>query len=191
MNFMQFLLFIVFAYFIGSIPFGKIVGKKYGIDIQKKGSGNIGFTNSLRTLGWKPAVLVLIGDIFKGFIPVKVALQFLALDQVLVVALIAILAHIFPIWLKFKGGKGIATGLGALIAINPLVVTIGLIIFLILLFITKTASIASILSVWSLSIIAYFINPKLIVFYLTLAIIATWTHRENINRLIKSKEKRL
>lgn len=188
---MQFLLFIVFTYLIGSIPFGKIVGLRYGIDLQKKGSGNIGFTNSFRVLGWKPALLVLIGDILKGFIPTRIALQFLTFDQVLIVALISILGHIYPIWLKFKGGKGVATGLGTLVAINPLIAAIAIILFLAVFLPTKIVSISSILSTWSLSVVMYFMAPKLIIFYLSLAIIVTWTHRENVRRLIKGTEKRL
>ena len=188
---MQFLFFIIFAYLIGSIPFGKIIGKTYGVDIQKKGSGNIGFTNSLRTLGWKPAILVLVGDTLKGFIPTRIALQFLTFDHVLIVALILILGHIYPIWLKFKGGKGVATGLGVILAINPLVAAIAIIVFAIVFLATKIVSISSILSTWSLSLATYFIAPKLIIFYLSLALIVTWAHRENINRILEGKEKRL
>ncbi|MEK7534245.1 MAG: glycerol-3-phosphate 1-O-acyltransferase PlsY [Patescibacteria group bacterium] len=188
---MQFLLFICFAYFLGSIPFGKIIGHMQGIDVQKKGSGNIGFTNSLRALGWRPAVLVLIGDILKGFIPTKIALEFLPLDQALIIAAVAILAHIFPIWLKFKGGKGVATGLGSLLAINPLIIVIAFIVFLAVFLTTKIVSISSILSTYTLPIIAYFIFPKLIIFYLVLSIIVTWTHRENLARLTKGTEKRI
>ena len=188
---MSFLLFLIFAYLLGSVPFGKIVGKRYGIDIQKKGSGNIGFTNSLRTLGWKPAVLVLIADILKGFIPVKIALQFLPLNQALIVALIPILAHIFPIWLKFKGGKGVATGLGVLLAVNLLITVIGLGVFLIVFLLTKIISISSILGTASLSLISYFVLPKLTIFYLVLLVIAIWTHRKNVDRVLKGTEKRI
>lgn len=188
---MQFLLFIVFAYLLGSIPFGKIIGKVYGIDVQKKGSGNIGFTNSFRVLGWKPALLVLVGDVLKGFIPTRIALQFLTFDQVLIVALISILGHIYPIWLKFKGGKGVATGLGTLLVINPLIAAIAIILFLTVFLPTKIVSISSILSTWSLPVVMYFMAPKLIIFYLSLAIIVTWTHRENVRRLIRGTEKRL
>lgn len=188
---MQFLLFIVVAYLIGSIPFGKIVGLRYGVDLQKKGSGNIGFTNSLRTLGWKPALLVLIGDMLKGFIPTRIALQFLTLDQALIVALISILGHIYPIWLKFKGGKGVATGLGTLLAINPLIAGTAVILFLIIFLPTKIVSISSIIGTGSLLLVSFFVSQKTTIFYLCLFIIVIWTHRENISRLIRGTEKRL
>lgn len=188
---MQFVLFIVFAYLLGSIPFGKIIGKMYGIDVQKKGSGNIGFTNSFRVLGWKPAVLVLIGDILKGFIPTRIALQFLTFDQALIVALISMLGHIYPIWLKFKGGKGVATGLGTLFAINPLIAAIAIILFLTVFLVTKIVSISSIVATGSLLLVSYFVSPKTTIFYLCLFIIVVWTHRENVRRLIRGTEKKL
>lgn len=187
---MQFLFFIIFAYLLGSIPFGKLIGKKYGIDIQKKGSGNIGFTNSLRTLGLKPAIIVLFADILKGFIPTAIALQLFSLNQALIVAATTILAHIFPIWLKFKGGKGVATSLGILLAISPLLTLIAGSIFILIFLPTRIVSISSIISSWVLPLISYFISPNLTLFFLILAIIITWTHRENIIRLIKGTEKR-
>lgn len=189
--FMQFLFFAVFAYLIGSIPFGKIVGRMQGIDIQKKGSGNIGFTNSLRTLGLKPAILVLAGDILKGFIPARLALAFLSFEQVQIIVLAAVLGHIFPIWLKFKGGKGVATGLGVLIALNLKLTLIALSIFLITFLLTKIVSVSSLLSTWSLPVLAYLIYPNLTLFLLTLAIIITLSHRENIARLIKGTENKI
>jgi len=188
---MQFLLFIIFAYLSGSIPFGKLVGKRYGIDIQKRGSGNIGFTNSLRTLGLKPAILVLFADLFKGFIPVKISLGLLPFNQVLIIAVVTILGHIFPVWLKFKGGKGIATGLGILLAIDPLITLITGIIFISIFLLTRIVSISSIFSAWSLPLISYFITPNLTMFFLILAVIVTLTHRENIYRFIKGSEKKL
>ena len=188
---MVFLSFIFLAYLSGSIPFGKLIAKMHGVDIQKKGSGNIGFTNSLRTLGWKPAVLVLIGDVCKGFIPAKLALQFFSLEQGLMIGIVAILAHIFPVWLKFKGGKGVATGLGVLLAVNPLIIAIGYAVFLIVFLLTKIISISSILGTASLSLISYFVLPKLTVFYLVLLVIAIWTHRKNVDRLLKGTEKRI
>jgi len=176
---------------MGSIPFGKLVGIKYGVDIQKKGSGNIGATNALRTLGWKPGVLVLVLDVIKGFIPVKLALQFLPLNQVLIISVITILAHIFPIWLKFKGGKGVATGLGIILAINSSVTIFAFIIFLTVFLLTRIISVSSLVSVWGLVLVSYFTSPNLTVFLFAIAIILTWTHRENISRLIKGTEKRI
>lgn len=163
----------------------------YGIDIQKRGSGNIGFTNSLRTLGLKKAILVLTGDALKGFIPTFLALRFLSLDQALVIGIVAILAHIFPVWLKFKGGKGVATGLGVILAISPLITIMGLAVFLIVFLTTKIVSISSIIGISSLSLTSYFVLPKLTLFYVILLAIAILTHRENIKRLIKGKEKRI
>ena len=188
---MQFLLFIIFAYLVGSIPFGKLVGKIYGVDIQKKGSGNIGFTNSLRTLGLKPAILVLAADILKGFIPVKIAQLSFPLNDVLIIALITILAHIFPVWLKFKGVKGIATGLGVILAINPLITIVAAIIFLVIFLSTRIVSLSSLVSAWALPFVSYQVAPNLTVFFLLLATIITWTHRENITRLIKGAENRM
>jgi glycerol-3-phosphate acyltransferase PlsY len=167
------------------------VGIKYGVDIQEKGSGNIGFTNTLRTLGWKPGVLVLVLDVIKGFIPIKLALQFLPLDQVLIIGLITILAHIFPIWLKFKGGKGVATGLGVVLAINPLVVIIPLIVFLVIFLKTKIVSLSSIVGIMFFPIVSHLMFPKLTIFYICLVIITLWTHRENISRLLKGTEKKI
>lgn len=188
---MFFLLFIAVAYLSGSIPFGKLIGKKYGIDIQRKGSGNIGFTNSLRTLGLKPAIIVLFADILKGFIPTAIALQLFSLNQALIIATTTILAHIFPIWLKFKGGKGIATGFGAVFAINPLISLIPISTFAIVFLIKRVVSISSIIAALSLVLTSYFMSPKLTVFYLVIFIIILWTHKENISRLIKGTEKKL
>lgn len=188
---MNLIIFILFSYLLGSVPFGKLVGLKYGVDIQKKGSGNIGATNALRLLGWKPGVLVLVLDVIKGYVPVSLALQFLPLDQALIIGLVTILAHIFPIWLKFKGGKGMATGLGVVLAINPLIVVIPLLVFLLIFLKTKIVSISSILGTMCFPIVSYLMFPKLTIFYVCLLIITLWTHRENISRLIKGTEKKI
>lgn len=182
---------IVFSYLCGSIPFGKIIGLYYGIDIQKKGSGNIGFANCLRVLGWRPAFIVLAGDILKGFIPTIIALHRLPLDQAMVVGLTAVLAHIFPVWLKFNGGKGVATGLGVILAINPTVAFAALIVFLVVLLFTKIISLSSLVAMFTLPIIAYFTSPNLAGFYVCLLILGTWAHRSNIKRIFHGTEKRI
>src|SRR5690606_39536658 len=111
--------FMLIAYVCGSIPFGKIIGRLKGVDIQKLGSGNIGFANSVRVLGWKPGVFVLIGDATKGFLPVYLSVSHIPYWQSLMVGLVAILAHVFPVWLRFKDGKGIAPGLGISLVLAP------------------------------------------------------------------------
>ncbi len=188
---MMFSLFLLLSYVLGSIPSGKIVGLLHGIDLQKKGSGNIGFTNSLRTLGLKPAVFVLVGDTLKGFVPTFFALQFLPLNQTQVIGLIAILAHVFPVWLKFRGGKGVATGLGVTLALNPTVAIFGIITFLIVFLSTKIVSISSLISAFIFLVVSYFIVPELTLFFMTLLVIAIWTHRENVKRIIRGEEKRI
>lgn len=186
---LNFIFLISIAYFLGSIPFGKLMGVRHGIDIQKYGSGNIGFANSLRVLGLKPALIVLVGDILKGFLPVVLALRFLPFNETLWVSLTAILAHIFPIWLKFKGGKGIATALGVTLALNPYLGLVGAFIWIVVLTITKLNSLASLIVIYSMPITAYFFSRELTVFYVILLVVGTWTHRQNMHHLIKGTEK--
>jgi len=184
-------LFIIFSYLLGSIPFGKLMGLRVGIDIQKHGSGNIGFANCLRFLGWKSAGVVLIGDILKGFIPVYFALKIFPFELAMFVALAAIVGHVFPLWLKFNGGKGIATGLGVLFALNlPLAVT-SILIWVVLFAVTRLNSLASILMIISMPILAIFVAHSLVEFSTALLAIGTFTHRKNINNLLNKTEKKL
>lgn len=181
-----FLLLIVVAYLSGSIPFGKLVGKFYGIDIQKHGSGNIGFANVVRVLGWKASPVVLIGDISKGFIPVIIAQYYLSTYQLLAVALAAVTGHIFPVWLKFKGGKGIATGLGVTLVISPLLGGLGLLIYLLGFARFRKSAPSSLTAIWCLPLLCLaFLSSKYALFYLGLALLATWAHRNNIQQIIK------
>lgn len=179
-TFGTFLLLVGLAYLLGSIPFGKLVGKRHGIDIQKHGSGNIGFANVRRTLGWRPGLIVLAGDILKGFVPVIIATQFLPTYQVLIVGAVAVLGHIFPVWLKFKGGKGIATGLGVTLALNPLIGLAGAVVYVIALVFFKKSAPSSVIAAWSLPLFCALISPKYAWFYVALAIIASWSHRTNL-----------
>lgn len=170
------ILWILLAYLLGSIPFGKIVGKWRGIDIQKKGSGNIGFANAVRVLGWKDGLVILAGDVLKGFAPVYLAGQHLSYDQTLVVAFVAVMAHIFPIWLHFKGGKGVATGLGVSLAISPLVAIMGFITYLVTVAFVRKSGPSSIAASWSLVIWALILNPLFLGFAMVLAVTGTVTH---------------
>ena len=183
--------FAILAYLFGSIPFGKIVGLRFGVNIQKEGSGNIGFANVFRVLGLKPALAVLSGDILKGYLPTLIAAKFLSFEQTLLVGFISILGHIFPVWLKFRGGKGVATGLGVLLMLNSTLALISILIWLVIFGITRLNSLASIITVWVLPLVAYKIDQNLINFCIILLILGTWTHRSNFYRLINRKEERL
>lgn len=167
------------------------MGLRVGIDIQKHGSGNIGFANSLRVLGWKPASIVLVGDILKGFLPVYLALKFFPFEGTMIVALAAIAGHVFPVWLKFNGGKGIATGLGVLFAMNLPLAIASILIWLVLFVITRLNSLASILMIVSIPFLAFFIAHSLLSFSTALVAIGTWTHRKNIDNLLRKREKKL
>lgn len=116
---------LIIAYILGAIPFGKLFCQLGGSDIQKRGSGNIGYANVLRIMGWKYAIPTLVCDILKGFAPTYVAYQTLGPEPAFAVGCAAIIGHVYPIWLKFRGGKGVATGLGVLLVYAPLPAIIG------------------------------------------------------------------
>lgn len=154
-----------------------------GIDIQKRGSGNIGFANAVRVLGWKPGIIVLFGDAIKGFIPVYIARVGISPAWALVVGLVAILAHIFPVWLRFKGGKGVATGLGVTFGISPVLAGLGLCVYIACFLHVRKSAIASIVAAWSLPVLALLLNLSYWPYFIGLAVLGTWTHRTNLRKL--------
>jgi glycerol-3-phosphate acyltransferase PlsY len=184
---MSALLFVV-AYFSGSIPFGVIITRVFAKkDVTAEGSGNIGATNVARVAGKKLGALVLVLDALKGALPVYVALLVAPGEYVVHVgvALTAFLGHVFPVWLKFKGGKGVATAMGVLVVLLPWSALAGFVVWGIVIATTRTSSIAS-LSAGVVAIIAAFFQgapwqyPALAV---TLLLAMVWTHRANISRL--------
>ncbi len=188
---MHFFIVLVLSYLLGSIPFGKIIGYLKGLDIQKEGSGNIGFANSFRVLGWRPAIFVLVGDILKGFIPVYYALYHFSLNYVLIVGLAVIIGHIAPPWLKFNGGKGVATMVGVSLALNPSIALTAIMIWVIVFLFDKTASVSSLAITILMPILSIFLEPELFYFYLLLVVIIFFTHRTNITDLLKGKETKI
>lgn len=179
------------AYLLGSIPFGKIIGFFNSIDIQKKGSGNIGFANVYRVMGARPAVLVLCGDVFKGYIPTVLAQRLnFSMYEIFAIGLVAIIGHIFPIWLRFKGGKGIATSFGLLLALSPTLATLGILIWLIVLEKTKIFSLASLSAAWSIFLVSCMINTTRIysLGIFCTVLLGTIFHKDNIQRIISGKE---
>tara|TARA_Y100000590_G_C15660034_1_gene992230 strand:- start:236 stop:814 length:579 start_codon:yes stop_codon:yes gene_type:complete len=182
---------ILISYLFGSIPFGyfftKIFLKK---DIRKIGSGNIGATNVLRTGNKLVGYLTLFMDILKAIIPILyIKMNFP--DQVYLSSLTVFLGHVFPIWLKFKGGKGVATYLGILFCLNYFLGFIFIITWLIILFISKYSSLSSIIASLTIPIYQFiFSNNHNYFFYIIMFILIFYTHRENIKRLKNNTESR-
>jgi glycerol-3-phosphate acyltransferase PlsY len=182
----------VYSYFLGSIPFGLVLTKIFlKKDIRNIGSGNIGTTNVLRTGKKSLAIATLVLDLLKGYFSVIVTLTYFE-NLTSYSALICLIGHIFPIWLKFKGGKGVAAYLGVILALSYKFFLIFGVSWLILSFLFRFASLSSIVSSLIIFIYAYFFNDNnysLILFIFLVIII--YTHRENIVRLKNSKENKI
>lgn len=193
MSFLSIVLVVLIGYLLGSISFAVIISRSQGVDIFKEGSGNPGATNVKRTVGKKWGNLTFGLDALKGFIAAGWPLIAYAGDQRLaVIGLIAaILGHSFSVFLKFRGGKGVATSIGGLLALMWIVLLIGLAVWVVIYYSTKMVALASILFAISLPIASYFMygvqDPR---FYLglVLAVIIVVRHRSNMTRMFAGKE---
>ncbi|MCX8127557.1 MAG: glycerol-3-phosphate 1-O-acyltransferase PlsY [Synergistetes bacterium] len=190
---MDFLPFIIIGFLFGSFPTGYVYGKlASGIDIRKYGSGNIGMANVRRTLGKKAGVITLIGDLIKGAIPYFIALKFTGSHEIaLFSGFASICGHIWTPFLKFKGGKGIATTYGVLAAASLPVAILSALVWYIMVKITRYSSLGSLCGVGSSIAWAYILpfSPKsLPLFSIITFILVLYTHRENIKRLIRGEE---
>lgn len=198
------ILSLIFAYLLGSIPSAVWIGQTlYGIDVREYGSGNAGATNTFRVLGKKAGIPVLILDVFKGWAAVNIPYlledykpgseQFIGFQ--LALAIIALIGHIFPVYVGFRGGKGVATTLGIIIAVNPMAALICIGIFIISLTITKFVSLSSMITgmAYPLIIMLVFKNnsPSLNIFSLAVTTLVLVTHQKNIERLIKGEESKV
>lgn len=187
--FFEYIPFFIMAYLFGSVPFGLIFSRLMGIkNLREHGSGNIGATNALRVGGKKLGIATLMADALKGFMPV-----FLSKNEpellTYMISLCAILGHIFPIWLKFKGGKGIATAFGITFAIDWHMGIIAAIVWLSCFSLSRYSSLSSIFAFAFLPLYAYYNNNNyLSCFALLLLIIILITHRQNIMRLVSGTE---
>lgn len=185
-----FILFIL-AYLVGSIPNALWIGKMFkNIDVREFGSGNVGATNATRVLGWKLGVMVLIFDAFKGMIFIIIA-RILGLEDIYVVliGLAAILGHSYSIYLKFKGGKAVATSLGVMLVLIPKVVMILIIVFLLIVIISGYVSLASISVAGLLPILSYIMYNNIIALLsLVVGMLVIWRHKSNIKNLLEGKE---
>jgi glycerol-3-phosphate acyltransferase PlsY len=179
------------AYICGSIPFGVLLAKKQRVNIRKHGSGNIGATNVARTLGKKAGLLTLIGDVFKGWLVVFLASLWSGETIVVALAGLAVFfGHLFSIFLKFKGGKGVATGLGVLSFVMPLPALISAAIFILCLNVSGYISLSSILAAITLPVVGIYFKTPLPFIYLAviLVLFTIQKHHENILRLVEGTE---
>jgi glycerol-3-phosphate acyltransferase PlsY len=195
---------LILAYLLGSIPTSVWIGKSFfGIDIREKGSKNAGATNAMRILGWKTGLSVLFIDMLKGWLAVNLIHitnyyipetgDFIEFQLLLGIA--AILGHIFPVYVGFRGGKGVATLFGLVLAINPEPTLICIGVFLMTLIITKYVSLSSMIAAFAFPILVIFVfkttTPSLVIFSLILAVLLLFTHQKNLERLLRREEKKV
>lgn len=184
---------LIIGYVLGSIPSGFIVSKLKKIDIRTKGSGNIGFTNVLRVIGPVPASFVLFFDAFKGWFSAYYGYQVGYEKLALVGAIGALIGNLFPLFLNFKGGKGVATGFGICLFIMPKITLITLFIFLIVVFTSKYMSLGSLSAATVVLVLSYL--SEIHHYYKIFAVVAVGLvfvmHRSNIKRLINGNENKI
>ncbi|MEE9542501.1 MAG: glycerol-3-phosphate 1-O-acyltransferase PlsY [Thermodesulfobacteriota bacterium] len=187
---------IVISYLLGAVPTGIIVARLFGgADPRSGGSGNIGATNVGRTLGRGAGIVTLLGDMLKGALPVYYAMRYasLGVDVVSLTALAAVLGHIFPVYLGFKGGKGVATALGVFLVISPLAALICAAVFAVIVFFTRYVSLGSMYSAITMPLAMALLPGKLefAPVSILIAMLIVFKHKANIKRLMEGKENRL
>lgn len=193
------------GYLLGSCPSGLLVSRARGIDIRQHGSGNIGATNVLRVLGKRWGYFVFFLDAFKGYLAVEIAFLLVSTTpQVtrpelvgIAAGLACILGHTFPIWLRFRGGKGVATSAGVLLGLMPVAVLSVFLVWLVVFKVTRYVSVGSITAAAALPLFVFFYlhlnairGPSLLPFSILIAGVVIWRHRSNISRLWKGTEER-
>lgn len=195
----NYLIIFVIAYLLGNVSTSYIIAKRIaGVDIRTQGSGNAGSTNVLRTLGKKAGLMTFVGDLLKGIIAVLLAgfiAKYMGIDPLTAkyIAVVGVVSgHNWPALLGFKGGKGVATSLGSMIAVNPMMALTCFLVFLIIVYITKYVSLGSVLSISLSPVIMMFShNTKGVLVTLFLTVSVIYTHRENIKRLINKTERKI
>src|SRR4029078_7107086 len=197
---------LIGSYLLGSIPFGYLAGRLAGIDIRKVGSGNVGATNVVRFLGKKYGYPVFALDVLKGFVPVKISMLIAPglptewnSPEIfgILAALSSVLGHLYPPWLKFKGGKGVATSAGALLALTPIATLIGVAVWIIVFWLTGYVSLASITTALLLPIVIFVLRSQdpnkgkpLVCSAVCVAAIVIWRDRSNVARLVLATDPR-
>lgn len=195
---------LLLAYLLGSMPTAVWFGKAlHGIDVREHGSGNPGATNTFRVLGKRAGTIVMLGDVIKGMAATSLAVILLNMEFIeeqnlvtfkLIMGVVAVIGHIFSVFLNFKGGKGVATLLGMMIAIHYEVALLCIVIFLITLIISKYVSLSSIIGALSFPALLLLVprfktnEPLLVIFGFFLFVIIVWTHHKNIRRMMEGEE---
>lgn len=184
---------LVFGYLLGSIPFGLILTRAAGLgDIRSIGSGNIGATNVLRTGNKKLAAATLLLDALKATVAALVAWYLFGKEAGLLAGFAAFMGHLFPVWLGFKGGKGVATYIGTLLGVAPWMVLVFAVIWLGVARISKYSSLAALVATLVIPVVLWFLNePKIALVMAVMTVISWWKHEANIKRLIAGTESRI
>ncbi len=192
------LVLVVLAYLVGATPTSYWVGRLvFGIDLRTRGSGNLGATNTFRVLGWKAAIPVAVVDIAKGWLPVWLFPRLhgeAPWEWALAYAAAAVVGHSFSFWVRFQGGKGVATSAGALLALAPWGVLVAFVTWLVVVVSTRIVSLASLAAAIVLPLALFFLPHRggnaLEAFSLALAVFVFWAHRANLQRLLRGEEHR-
>lgn len=203
---LAFAVVVIGSYLLGSIPSGYLAGRIAGIDIRKCGSGNVGATNVIRTLGKGYGYPVFVADFLKGFGAVKLSILITARLQLewnspemfgILAAISSVIGHSFPVWLHFKGGKGVATSAGALLGLAPVAALVGAAIWILTFWLTRYVSVASIAAAAALPLIILITTwlsqtggKSLFYSSVCLAAVVIWRHRSNLSRLMHGTEPR-
>jgi acyl phosphate:glycerol-3-phosphate acyltransferase len=188
-------LLLLAAYLLGSFPTSLLVARMRGIDLRRHGSGNLGATNAFRVLGWKAALPVFIVDIFKGWFPTFFFPRWDGVDTTLLAlayGAAAIIGHVFSVYVRFKGGKGVATSAGVLLALAPVAVGVSLVFWAGIVYLTGYVSLASIVSAIVVPIVIALVQGRGPILWLGigLALFVVFAHRANIKRLLRGEEHR-
>lgn len=187
------LLSVVFGYLLGSIPFGLILTRAAGLgDVRKIGSGNIGATNVLRTGNKKLAAATLLLDALKATVAAVVAAHFISLEAGIAAGFAAFIGHLYPVWLKFKGGKGVATYIGVLLGLAPLMVLVFAVLWLGCAKITRYSSLSALVATLLIPVVEWFVGDHRVAAALAVMTVITWIkHKQNIERLLAGTESRI
>lgn len=192
---MDYVIVLLVGYLLGSISTSVIVSKvALKDDVRKHGSGNPGASNMMRSFGFKYAAIVLVGDMLKGLLAALVGQWLLGQSGLYYGTLAAVIGHNWPVFLKFKGGKGVATTLGGMLAIVPLWTACACLLFILTLLLTRYFSVASLVALgflWVMILVFYMSNTTLFFFTTLLVLLSVYRHRTNIDRLMQGTEPKL